>query len=47
MFRVGGGHIDPDRRGLGIDCHLNAGKYSPATWMDLTISGLALGGVYA
>lgn len=26
---------------------LNSAKYSPSTWMDLTISGLALGGVYA
>lgn len=26
---------------------LGAGKYSPATWLDLTITGLALGGVYA
>jgi branched-chain amino acid transport system permease protein len=26
---------------------LQTGKYAPATWMDLTISGLALGGVYA
>jgi branched-chain amino acid transport system permease protein len=26
---------------------LNTGRYSLATWIDLTISGLALGGVYA
>lgn len=26
---------------------LNAGKYAPSTWIDLIISGLALGGVYA
>ncbi len=26
---------------------LGTGKYSPATWLDLTITGLALGGVYA
>ncbi|HET9589513.1 MAG TPA: branched-chain amino acid ABC transporter permease [Anaerolineales bacterium] len=26
---------------------LNSGKYSPSTWIDLTITGLALGGVYA
>ena len=26
---------------------LNAGRYSLSTWIDLTISGLALGGVYA
>ena len=26
---------------------LNSGKYAPSTWVDLTISGLALGGVYA
>lgn len=26
---------------------LNIGKYTSATWIDLTISGLALGGVYA
>src|SRR5688500_17656827 len=26
---------------------LNTGKYSTSTWIDLTITGLALGGVYA
>jgi branched-chain amino acid transport system permease protein len=26
---------------------LRSGKYTPATWLDLTIKGLALGGVYA
>lgn len=26
---------------------LNTGKYAPSTWIDLTITGLALGGVYA
>jgi branched-chain amino acid transport system permease protein len=26
---------------------LNTGKYSPSTWIDLIITGLALGGVYA
>jgi len=26
---------------------INTGKYAPSTWIDLTITGLALGGVYA
>lgn len=26
---------------------LNTGKYAPSTWIDLTITGLALGGIYA
>jgi branched-chain amino acid transport system permease protein len=32
---------------VGTITTLRAGKYSPATWLDLTIKGLALGGVYA
>jgi len=31
----------------GTFATLSAGKYSTANWIDLTISGLALGGVYA
>jgi branched-chain amino acid transport system permease protein len=32
---------------VGTIATLRSGKYSPATWLDLTIKGLALGGVYA
>src|SRR3990172_6744843 len=32
---------------IGTIATLNSGKYSPATWLDLTVKGLALGGVYA
>jgi branched-chain amino acid transport system permease protein len=32
---------------VGTIATLASGKYSPATWLDLTIKGLALGGVYA
>ncbi len=31
----------------GTSVTLSAGKYNLATWLDLTITGLALGGVYA
>jgi branched-chain amino acid transport system permease protein len=32
---------------IGTILTLRSGKYSPATWLDLTVKGLALGGVYA
>jgi branched-chain amino acid transport system permease protein len=32
---------------FGTIATLRSGKYSPATWIDLTIKGLAQGGVYA
>jgi branched-chain amino acid transport system permease protein len=32
---------------VGAIATLRSGKYSPAVWLDLTIKGLALGGVYA
>jgi branched-chain amino acid transport system permease protein len=32
---------------VGTIATLRSGKYSPATWLDLTVKGLALGGVYA
>jgi branched-chain amino acid transport system permease protein len=32
---------------VGTIATLRSGKYTPATWLDLTIKGLALGGVYA
>src|SRR5574341_1091094 len=31
---------------IGTIKPLESGKYAPATWLDLTIKGLALGGVY-
>jgi branched-chain amino acid transport system permease protein len=32
---------------VGTIATLASGKYSPSTWLDLTVKGLALGGVYA
>jgi branched-chain amino acid transport system permease protein len=32
---------------IGTIATLRSGKYSPETWLDLTVKGLALGGVYA
>ena len=32
---------------VGTIATLRSGKYAPSTWLDLTVKGLALGGVYA
>src|SRR3972149_6610997 len=32
---------------VGTIATLRSGKYAPSTWLDLSIKGLALGGVYA
>src|SRR3989337_1285202 len=32
---------------VGTIATLRSGKYAPSVWLDLTVKGLALGGVYA
>jgi branched-chain amino acid transport system permease protein len=38
---------DPGRRPIGSIKTIQSGKYSAATWIDLTLSGLTQGSVYA